>query len=107
MARRSGHRTLATHPTASRLLAPTGSRRGITAFVIPMDSPAISVRAIEKIGAADEEFCEVFFDDVRLPSAAMLGPLNGGWKVAMESLSFERDMIWIMNLVEIERALEL
>ena len=81
--------------------------RGITAFVLPMDTPGISVRAIEKIGAGDEEFCEVFLDDVHLPATAMLGPLNGGWKVAMESLSFERDMIWIMNLVEIERALEL
>ena len=81
--------------------------RGITAFVIAMDTPGIGVRAIEKIGAGDEEFCEVFFDDVHLPPSAILGPLNGGWKVAMESLSFERDMIWIMNLVEIERALEL
>ncbi len=81
--------------------------RGITAFVIAMDTPGIGVRAIEKIGAGDEEFCEVFFDDVHLPATSMLGPLNGGWKVAMESLSFERDMIWIMNLVEIERALEL
>jgi alkylation response protein AidB-like acyl-CoA dehydrogenase len=81
--------------------------RGITAFVMAMDTPGISVRAIAKIGAGDEEFCEVFLDDVYLPASAMLGPLNGGWKVAMESLSFERDMIWIMNLVEIERALEL
>ncbi len=81
--------------------------RGVTAFVIPMDTKGVSVRAIEKIGAGDEEFCEVFLDDVLLPASAMLGPLNGGWKVAMESLSFERDMIWIMNLVELERALEL
>jgi len=72
-----------------------------------MDTKGVSVRAIEKIGAGDEEFCEVFLDDVLLPESAMLGPLNGGWKVAMESLSFERDMIWIMNLVELERALEL
>ncbi len=81
--------------------------RGITAFVVPMDTPGITVRAIKKIGAGDEEFCEVFFDDALVPQGAMLGPLNGGWKVAMESLSFERDMIWIMNLVEIERALDL
>jgi alkylation response protein AidB-like acyl-CoA dehydrogenase len=81
--------------------------RGITAFILAMNTPGIGVRAIEKIGAGDEEFCEVFLDDVHLPASAMLGPLNGGWKVAMESLSFERDMIWIMNLVEVERALEL
>jgi alkylation response protein AidB-like acyl-CoA dehydrogenase len=81
--------------------------RGITAFIMPMNTPGVSVRAIEKIGAGDEEFCEVFLDEVQLPQSAMLGPLNGGWKVAMDSLAFERDMIWIMNLVEIERALEL
>lgn len=81
--------------------------RGITAFTLPMDTPGVTARVIEKIGDGDEEFCEVFFDNVDLPTSAMLGPLNGGWKVAMDSLSFERDMIWILNLVEIERALDL
>jgi alkylation response protein AidB-like acyl-CoA dehydrogenase len=70
-----------------------------------MSAPGITVRKIEKIGVEDEEFCEVFFDGVVVPEAAMLGPLNGGWKVAMSSLSHERDMVWIMNLVEIEEAL--
>ena len=81
--------------------------RGITALVVPMDSPGITVRKIDKIGVEDEEFCEVFLDDVFAPESAMLGPLNGGWGVAMRSLSEERDMIWIMNLVEIDRALDL
>lgn len=78
--------------------------RGISAFVVPMDAPGITVAPIEKIGAQDEEFCEVFFDDVRVPESALLGPEHQGWKVAMESLGHERDMIWIMNLVEIEEA---
>jgi alkylation response protein AidB-like acyl-CoA dehydrogenase len=39
-----------------------------------------------------------------VPASALLGPEHGGWKVAMESLNHERDMIWIMNLVEIEEA---
>jgi alkylation response protein AidB-like acyl-CoA dehydrogenase len=80
--------------------------RGISAFVVPMGTPGMTVRKIDKIGPEDEEFCEVFFDDVTIPADALLGPLDGGWKVAMTSLSFERDMIWIMNLVEIERAQE-
>jgi alkylation response protein AidB-like acyl-CoA dehydrogenase len=80
--------------------------RGISAFVIPMDTPGLTVRKIDKIGPEDEEFCEVFLDDVTLPDTALIGKLNDGWNVAMTSLSFERDMIWIMNLVEIERALE-
>ncbi|HUA44305.1 MAG TPA: acyl-CoA dehydrogenase family protein [Solirubrobacteraceae bacterium] len=81
--------------------------RGISAFVVPMDADGITVRAIDKLGAGDEEFCEVFFDDVTVPASAMVGPLNGGWAVAMTSLSEERDMIWIMNLVEIEHAVDL
>jgi alkylation response protein AidB-like acyl-CoA dehydrogenase len=81
--------------------------RGISAFVVPMDTPGISVRPIEKIGARDEEFCEVFFDDVNVPESALLGPEDRGWKVAMDSLGHERDMIWIMNLVEIEAANEI
>ncbi len=69
-----------------------------------METAGITVAPIEKIGAQDEEFCEVFFDDVRVPASALIGPENAGWKVAMESLNHERDMIWIMNLVEIEEA---
>ena len=81
--------------------------RGISAFMVRMDTPGITVRRIDKLGAGDEEFCEVFFDDVRVPASAIVGPMNGGWAVAMTSLSEERDMIWIMNLVEIEQALDL
>jgi alkylation response protein AidB-like acyl-CoA dehydrogenase len=84
---------------------PDSGHRGITAFVVPMDAAGITVRKIDKIGVEDEEFCEVFFDAVQVPESALLGPLNGGWKVAMSSLSHERDMVWIMNLVEVEEAL--
>jgi alkylation response protein AidB-like acyl-CoA dehydrogenase len=81
--------------------------RGISAFVVPMDAKGISIQPIAKIGVEDEEFCEVFLDDVVVADDALLGPAGDGWRVAMESLSHERDMIWIMNLVEVERALEL
>jgi alkylation response protein AidB-like acyl-CoA dehydrogenase len=81
--------------------------RGISALIVPMDAGGITVRPIDKIGAGDEEFCEVFFDDVEVAGSALLGPLDGGWGVAMSALGHERDMIWIMNLVEIERALEI
>jgi alkylation response protein AidB-like acyl-CoA dehydrogenase len=89
-----------TDPSAAR-------HRGISAFVVPMNAAGISVRRIAKIGVEDEEFCEVFLEDVAVGAGALLGPLNEGWRVAMESLAHERDMIWIMNLVEVERALDL
>lgn len=89
----------------ARTGSPDSGHRGISALLVPMDTPGITVAPIEKIGVQDEEFCEVFFDSVQIPASALLGPLDGGWKVAMSSLSHERDMVWIMNLVEIEAAL--
>jgi alkylation response protein AidB-like acyl-CoA dehydrogenase len=91
----------------ARTDSPETRHRGITALIVPLESAGISIRKIDKIGVGDEEFCEVFFDDVFVPASAQLGPLNGGWEVAMASLSHERDMIWIMNLVEVDRALDL
>jgi hypothetical protein len=44
---------------------------------------------------------------VGLPRSALLGSVGGGWKVAMAGVTDERDMIWIMNLVEVERGLQL
>ncbi len=41
-----------------------------------------------------------------MPAENLLGPLNGGWNVALSSLHHERQMIWIMNWVEIKRGLD-
>jgi alkylation response protein AidB-like acyl-CoA dehydrogenase len=55
---------------------------------------------------SDETFCEVFLEDVEVPAENLLGPLHGGWNVALSSLHHERQMIWIMNWVEIKRGLD-
>jgi alkylation response protein AidB-like acyl-CoA dehydrogenase len=69
---------------------PAGSRhRGITAFFVDMDTPGISVRPIEMING-EQEFAEVFFDDVVVPADRILGEVNGGWSVAMSILPYER-----------------
>jgi alkylation response protein AidB-like acyl-CoA dehydrogenase len=101
-ARQSAHCLLFARTDASE-----PRHRGISAFIVPMGTPGITVRRIDKLGARDEEFCEVFFDDVSIPATSLVGPVNGGWAVAMTSLAVERDMIWIINLVEIEEALDL
>jgi alkylation response protein AidB-like acyl-CoA dehydrogenase len=107
-----GQKVWTSHGTESEyclLFARTGDpgsgHRGISAFIVAMSTPGITARPIEKIGVEDEVFCEVFFDAVEIPESALLGPENGGWKVAMSSLTHERDMTWIMNLVEIEAGL--
>jgi alkylation response protein AidB-like acyl-CoA dehydrogenase len=63
--------------------------KGISCLIVDMKSPGIEVRPLVTLnGSAD--FAEVFFDDVRVPADALLGPLNGGWRVATTTLSHER-----------------
>ena len=80
--------------------------RGISCLIVDMDTPGITVKPIRTAGPAIESFSEVFFDDVAIPAQNLLGELNGGWSVAMSALEHERDMIWIHNWLEMQRALD-
>jgi alkylation response protein AidB-like acyl-CoA dehydrogenase len=75
------------------LLARTGDdasrHRGISAFLMPMDTEGIEVRPLVTIGGA-AEFNETFFDGVVLDRNALLGAVDGGWQVAMSGLEVER-----------------
>ncbi|MFT4563843.1 MAG: alkylation response protein AidB-like acyl-CoA dehydrogenase, partial [Gammaproteobacteria bacterium] len=62
---------------------------GISFVLIDFSIPGITVRPIRNI-SGDAEFCEVFFDDVRVPVANLVGGLNDGWRIAKALLSFER-----------------
>jgi alkylation response protein AidB-like acyl-CoA dehydrogenase len=79
--------------------------RGISCLILDLDSPGVTVEPIRMASISDETFCEVILDDVEVAADRLLGPLNGGWQVAMSSLNHERQMIWIMNWVEIQRGL--
>ena len=63
--------------------------KGMTYFFLDMKLPGIEVRPIKQ-AAGGGEFCEVFFTDVRIPDAARLGEINGGWQVAIATLMEER-----------------
>jgi alkylation response protein AidB-like acyl-CoA dehydrogenase len=63
--------------------------KGISALLVPMDSSGITRRPITQI-TGEGGFAQVFFDDVRVPGSALLGPLHEGWTVTMTTLSFER-----------------
>jgi alkylation response protein AidB-like acyl-CoA dehydrogenase len=54
-----------------------------------MDYPGVTVRPIEFVNR-EHHFNQVFYDEVRIPIANVVGEINGGWKVAMSTLSFER-----------------
>jgi len=62
---------------------------GMTAFIIPMDTPGIEVRPIRQMSGGTS-FNEVFFTDVRVPDSLRLGDVGAGWKVALTTLGFER-----------------
>lgn len=84
--------------------------RGITFLLCRMDSPGVEARPIvTPTGTA--EFCEVFFDDVRVPVADMLGEVNGGWQVANSLLGLERGEEAATNPIlfrgELDRIVEL
>jgi alkylation response protein AidB-like acyl-CoA dehydrogenase len=79
--------------------------RGLTWIICDMQSPGITVRPIEAMdGNAD--FCEVFYDDVRIPLINVVGDLGDGWSVAMSTLAFERGTGFIKLQTELSRALE-
>lgn len=65
---------------------------GISFVLIDFATPGITVRPIRNL-AGDQEFCEVFFDNVRVPCANLVGRLNDGWTIAKTLLGFERFFI--------------
>jgi alkylation response protein AidB-like acyl-CoA dehydrogenase len=62
---------------------------GISFLLADLKTPGITVRAIRNI-AGEDEFCEVFLDNVRVPRANLVGRLNEGWNIAKALLGFER-----------------
>jgi 3-oxochol-4-en-24-oyl-CoA dehydrogenase len=81
------------HATHCMLLVRTNpdaaKHKGISALLVPLDTPGITRRGIRQINGKTE-FAELFFEEVRVPRAALLGPLNEGWRVTMTTLGFER-----------------
>jgi alkylation response protein AidB-like acyl-CoA dehydrogenase len=64
-------------------------QRGISVLLVDMSTPGVEVRTIENLrGEAD--FCEVFFDNVRVPVQNLVGALNDGWTLAKSVLGHER-----------------
>ena len=62
---------------------------GISFLLVPMNSAGVTVRPILNLEMHDE-FCEVFFDNVRVPSDHLVGEVNKGWSMAKALLGFER-----------------
>ncbi len=63
--------------------------KGITYFLLDMHLPGVTVKPLRQI-TGDEEFNEVFFDNVRVHESQVLGGVNNGWTVGMTTLMYER-----------------
>jgi alkylation response protein AidB-like acyl-CoA dehydrogenase len=66
--------------------------KGISFFLVDMKTPGITVQPIVNM-AGVHSFNQVFFEDVRVPSSALLGPENEGWYIAAMTLDLERSSL--------------
>jgi alkylation response protein AidB-like acyl-CoA dehydrogenase len=78
------HGLFRTDPAAPR-------HRGLTYFLVPLDAPGVRVAGFRRFDG-EEDFAEIFLDDVFVTDDDVLGPVNQGWKVAMATTSSERGL---------------
>lgn len=87
-----------TDPTAPK-------HKGITWVVCDMNSPGIEIREIRTMSHVTD-FCEVFYDEVRIPMSNVVGGLHNGWRTAMSTLGFERGTAFMADQVELAATVE-
>ncbi|ANI41846.1 acyl-CoA dehydrogenase family protein [Mycolicibacterium vaccae] len=77
-------------------------QQGLTIFLVPMDDPAITVRPIDCM-MGPHHLNEVFFDDLRVTEADVLGSVDQGWSIVQDVMAFER--VGIARYARCERLL--
>lgn len=100
--------TQATDATHIFILVRTGNferkQQGISFLLADINTPGITLRPIVNL-AGEDEFCEVFFDNVFVPDDGLVGQIHDGWTVAKALLGYER--IWNGSPALAAKALEL
>jgi alkylation response protein AidB-like acyl-CoA dehydrogenase len=79
--------------------------RGISYLLVDMHSPGITVQPLKQM-TGEAEFNQMFFEDVRVPRANLLGPLNGGWGVAITTLMNERATLSLATVMRFRNTFE-
>jgi alkylation response protein AidB-like acyl-CoA dehydrogenase len=80
--------------------------KGISVLIIDMASPGVEARPFPELTESDYlDFNEVFFTDVVVPRANLLGELDHGWTLTQGSLAHERAMLWVDYAYDVQRAL--
>jgi alkylation response protein AidB-like acyl-CoA dehydrogenase len=80
--------------------------KGISLLLVDMKTPGVTVRPLVQM-TGEAEFCEVFFEDVRVPADRMVGAPGAGWGIAMGIVAHERGPMWTFIFQrKIRRSLE-
>ncbi|WP_046317019.1 acyl-CoA dehydrogenase family protein [Mycobacterium sp. UM_Kg1] len=80
----------------------TKKQQGLTVFLVPMDDPAITVRPLGTM-MGPHHLNEVFFDNLRVTDADVLGQVDAGWSIVADVMAFER--VGIARYARCERLL--
>ncbi|ETF03764.1 acyl-CoA dehydrogenase [Advenella kashmirensis W13003] len=75
---------------------------GISMFIVPMDTQGITIHPAKTM--YDGSFSNIFYDNVRIPADSLIGPINQGWRVLTEALSYERGLIGGGIVLKVARA---
>jgi alkylation response protein AidB-like acyl-CoA dehydrogenase len=78
---------------------------GLTWVICDMQLPGIDIRPIKTMDGGDH-FCQVFYDNVRIPVQNVVGGIDDGWNVAMSTLTIERGMAFIAQRLELAKTVE-
>jgi alkylation response protein AidB-like acyl-CoA dehydrogenase len=93
--------TLGQHADWCMLLARTDPEtkraKGISCLLVDMKTPGIEVRPLRQM-TGDAEFNEMFFENVRVPRANLLGELHEGWQIAVSALQNERGILYVVSM---------
>jgi alkylation response protein AidB-like acyl-CoA dehydrogenase len=79
--------------------------RGISYLLVDMHSPGVTVQPLRQM-TGEAEFNQMFFEDVRVPRENLLGPLNGGWGVALTTLMNERATLSLATVMRFRNTFE-
>jgi alkylation response protein AidB-like acyl-CoA dehydrogenase len=79
--------------------------KGLTYLLVDMKSPGVEVRPLRQL-TGESEFTELFFRDVRVPAANVLGAVGDGWQVALGTLAHERATLGVAAQIAMRRQLD-
>ena len=77
--------------------ASSSRRNGVSCLLVDMKSPGVTVRPLRQIGGG-AEFNELFFEEVKVPRANLLGELHQGWQIVTSALQNERGIMYVVEM---------